>query len=104
MNASDCHACLDGSTQDMTRLWHFIKSFFGAVGASMVVSLVNSQNATLQEQFTARLCALMGKVTERVAYASSRMFAVSSATVTPFVNTYDMAQCTRDLVDDNCNH
>ena len=31
------------------QLHHFIESFFGAVDASIVVSLVNSQNATQQE-------------------------------------------------------
>ena len=69
----------------------------------MVVSLVNSQNVTHQEQFTARLGSLMVNVTERAAYASPWMFAVGSATVTPFVNIYGMAQCTRDLLGDNCN-
>ncbi|CAD6259065.1 unnamed protein product [Miscanthus lutarioriparius] len=85
------------------QLHHFIESFFGAVDASIVVSLVNSQNATQQEQFKARLGALMGKVMERAAYASPRMLAVSSAAVTPFMNVYGMAQCTRDLVGDDCN-
>jgi hypothetical protein len=50
-----------------------------------------------------RLGALMGNITERAAYASPRMFAVGSAMVTPFVNIYCMAQCTRDLTDDDCN-
>jgi hypothetical protein len=45
----------------------------------------------------------MGKVTERAAYASPRMFAVSSAAMTPFVNVYGMAQCTRNLPGDDCN-
>ncbi|CAD6272048.1 unnamed protein product [Miscanthus lutarioriparius] len=69
----------------------------------MVISLVNWQNATQQEQFTARLGTLMGKVTERAAYASLWMFAVSLATVTPFVNIYSKAQCTRGLSGDDCN-
>ncbi|XP_066344602.1 cysteine-rich receptor-like protein kinase 6 [Miscanthus floridulus] len=58
VNASDYRACHDGSMQDMTRvcpckkstiliynacqLHHFIESFFSAIDASMVVSLVNS--------------------------------------------------------------
>jgi hypothetical protein len=119
VNASDCRACLDGSTQDMARvcpgqksatliydacqLRHSNASFFGTVDASVVVWLVNSQNASQQEQFTVQLGALMGNVTGRAAYASPRMFAVGSAAVTPFVNVYGMAQCTRDLAGDDCN-
>ena len=45
----------------------------------------------------------MGKVTERAVYASPRMFAVGTVAVTPFVNVYSMAQCTRDLTGDDCN-
>lgn len=119
VNASDCRACLDGSTRDMARvcpgqksamliydacqLRHSNASFFGAVDASVVVWQPNAQNATQQEQFTTRLGALMGSVTERAAYASPRRFAVGSAAVTPFVNVYGMAQCTRDLAGDDCN-
>ena len=51
---------------DACHLRYFIASFFGVVDTSMVVSLVNSQNAMLQEQFTAQLGALMGKVTEEL--------------------------------------
>jgi hypothetical protein len=119
VNASDCGACLDGSTRDMARvcpgqksamliydacqLRHSNASFFGAVDASVVVWQPNAQNATQQEQFTTRLGALMGSVTEKAAYASPRRFAVGSAAVTPFVNVYGMAQCTRDLAGDDCN-
>ncbi|XP_066367711.1 cysteine-rich receptor-like protein kinase 25 [Miscanthus floridulus] len=88
---------------DACQLRHSNASFFGAVEASMVVWLANSQNATQQEQFTALLGALMGNVTGRTAYSSLRMFAVGSAAVTPFVNVYGMAQCTRDLAGDDCN-
>jgi hypothetical protein len=119
LNASDCRVCLDDSARDMARLCpgqksatliydgcqlrHSNASFFGVVDASVVVSLVNAQNATQQEQFAARLGALMGNVTARAAFASPRMFAVGSAALTPFVNLYGMAQCTRDLTGDGCN-
>jgi hypothetical protein len=50
---------------NMCQLQHFIESFFDAIDVSMVVSLVNSQNTTQQEQFMLWLGELMGKVTER---------------------------------------
>jgi hypothetical protein len=76
--------------------------FFGTVDMSVVIYLVNTQNATQPEQFTPLLGSLMSNLTNK-AYQSPRMFAVGSAAVTPFVNIYGMAQCTRDLTADDCN-
>jgi hypothetical protein len=59
---------------DACQLRHSNASFFGAVDASVVVWLSNAQNATQQEQFTTRLGALMGSVTER---SNSRLLATS---------------------------
>ncbi|TVU19997.1 hypothetical protein EJB05_36183, partial [Eragrostis curvula] len=120
LNASDCRACLDASVHDIASmctagqknamlvydaclLRHANASFFGAVETSVVVYAWNPQNATQPAQFTSALGALMGNVTTKAAYASPRMFAVGSAAVTPFVNIYAMAQCTRDLAGDDCN-
>ncbi|TVU20006.1 hypothetical protein EJB05_36192, partial [Eragrostis curvula] len=49
------------------------------------------------------LGALMTNLRVKAAYASPRMFAADSAAVTPFLNIYGMAQCTRDLAADDCN-
>ncbi|CAL4901417.1 unnamed protein product [Urochloa decumbens] len=119
VNASDCRACLDGSSRDMAAkcpgqksatlvydaclLRHSNASFFGAADMSVVVWMCNGQNATQQEQFKARLGALMGNVTARAAYASPRMFAAGETGFTPFVSIYGMAHCTRDLAGVDCN-
>ncbi|TVU02145.1 hypothetical protein EJB05_52369, partial [Eragrostis curvula] len=44
----------------------------------------------------------MSNLTETAAYASPRMFAAGSVVLTPFVNIYGMAQCTRDIAKDDC--
>ncbi|OEL30082.1 Cysteine-rich receptor-like protein kinase 25 [Dichanthelium oligosanthes] len=119
INASNCGACLDGSAQDLAasrcagqkkamlvyddcllRLSN--ESFFGAVDVSSVITWVNTQNATEQALFMSRLGALMSNLTETAPHAP-RMFAAGSAAVTPFVNIFGMAQCTRDLAPDDCN-
>ncbi|XP_062231734.1 cysteine-rich receptor-like protein kinase 44 isoform X1 [Phragmites australis] len=118
VNATSCLTCLDGSAQDMASkcpgqksamliydaclLRHSNESFFGVVDTSVVVCLLNTQNAT-QPEFTSRLGALMSNLTGKAAYGSPRMFAAGSTTLTPFLNIYGMAQCTRDLAADDCN-
>ncbi|RLN27808.1 putative receptor-like protein kinase [Panicum miliaceum] len=119
LNASDCRACLDGSARDMGArcpgqksamliydgclLRHSNASFFGAADASVGLFIVNPQNTTEPEEFRSRLGALMRNLTARAAYASPRMFAAGETALTPFVNIYGMAQCTRDLAADDCN-
>ncbi|XP_062231736.1 cysteine-rich receptor-like protein kinase 44 [Phragmites australis] len=119
VNASNCLTCLDDSARDMASrcpgqknamvfyntcvLRHSNASFFGAVDTSKWYYVCNPKNATQPEQFRSQLGALMRNLTARAAYASSRMFAAGSAALTPFVNTYGMVQCTRDLAADDCN-
>jgi len=120
IDTSGCRTCLDGTAQDVAAgkcagqkkavlvydnclLRLSDERFFGAVDMSPVAYLSNSQNATQPEQFTPRLGALMSNLTKKAALESPRMFAVGSAAVTPFVNIYGMAQCTRDLTADDCN-
>nr|CAB3461101.1 unnamed protein product [Digitaria exilis] len=121
VNTSACGACLDGSAQDVAAskcagqkratlvyddcLLRFSnESFVGTVDyTSGPVALVNTQNATQAELFMAQLGSLMHNLTTKAAYGSPRMFAVGSAAVTPFASIYGMAQCTRDLGDDDCS-
>jgi len=119
LNASNCRACLDGAARGMAArcpgqksamliydgclLRHSNASFFGAADTSVWVSMLNTQNATQPEEFRSRLGALMRNLTARAAYASPRMFAAGEAGLTPFVNIFGMAQCTRDLAADDCN-
>ncbi|CAD6271725.1 unnamed protein product [Miscanthus lutarioriparius] len=119
VNASACLACLDGSARHMAAscpgqkeamliydeclLRHSNESFFGAADTSVRLWLVNTQNTTEPEEFRSRLGALMGNLTARAAFASPRMFAAGETAVTPFVNIFGMAQCTRDLAADDCN-
>jgi hypothetical protein len=119
VDTSGCRTCLDGTAQDVAAgkcagqkkavlvydnclLRLSDERFFGTVDMSVVIYLVNTQNATQPEQFTPLLGSLMSNLTNK-AYQSPRMFAVGSAAVTPFVNIYGMAQCTRDLTADDCN-
>ncbi|TVU02155.1 hypothetical protein EJB05_52380, partial [Eragrostis curvula] len=69
----------------------------------VVMALSNTQNVAEPAQFTSALGALMGNLTEKVAYASPRKFAAGSVALTPFLTIYGMAQCTRDLPGDDCN-
>ncbi|XP_025805201.1 putative receptor-like protein kinase At4g00960 isoform X1 [Panicum hallii] len=119
LNASDCRACLDGSARDMAArcpgqksamliydgclLRHSNASFFGAADASVRVAMWNPQNTTQPEEFRSLLGELMRNLTARAAYASPRMFAAGETGLTPFVNIYGMAQCTRDVAADDCN-
>ncbi|TKW26580.1 hypothetical protein SEVIR_3G199400v4 [Setaria viridis] len=119
LNASDCRACLDGSARDMTAmcpgqksamlindgclLRHSNASFSGVVDTSAWACMCNTQNMTQPEEFSSRLGALMGNLTAKVAYASPQMFAAGETGLTPFVNIFGMAQCTRDLAADDCN-
>jgi hypothetical protein len=119
VNASTCLACLDGAARHMAAtcpgqkdamliydeclLRHSNASFLGAADASVRFCAWNPQNATQPEEFRTRLGALMGNLTARAAFASPRMFAAGKAAVSPFANVYGMAQCTRDLADDDCN-
>ena len=120
LNASACRACLDGAARDMAAgcpgqksamliydgclLRHSNASFFGAADTSVSVWVWNTQNATQPaEEFRSRLGALMRNLTARAAYASPRMFAAGETGLTPFVNIYGMAQCTRDLAAADCN-
>ncbi|TVU20011.1 hypothetical protein EJB05_36197, partial [Eragrostis curvula] len=121
VNASACRACLDASVQDMASmctagqknamlayedclLRHSNASFFGAVDTSVHKYWWNrkTQNATEQSQFTWMVGTLMSNLTAKAAYASPRMFAAGSVVLTPPVNIYGMAQCTRDLAADDC--
>ena len=85
-------------------LRHSNASFFGAADTSVSVWMWNTQNGTQPaEEFRSRLGALMRNLTARAAYASPRMFAAGETGLTPFVNIYGMAQCTRDLAAADCN-
>ncbi|EES18427.1 putative receptor-like protein kinase At4g00960 [Sorghum bicolor] len=120
IGTSSCSTCLNGTAQDVAAgkcagqkkavlvydnclLRLSDERFFGAVDMSVVNYLLNTQNATQPEQFATQLGALMNNITRKAALESPRMFAVGSAAVTPFVNIYGMAQCTRDLTADDCN-
>ncbi|KAG0518621.1 hypothetical protein BDA96_09G191700 [Sorghum bicolor] len=119
VNSSACLACLDGSARhiaatcpgqkermliyDECLLRHSNESFFGVADSSVRLWAWNAQNATRPEEFTSRLGALMGNLTATAAFASPRMFAAGETAVTPFVNIFGMAQCTRDLAADDCN-
>ncbi|KAK8457531.1 hypothetical protein SEVIR_3G200800v4 [Setaria viridis] len=121
VNASDCRVCLDGLVQDMAsdincsvqknamfiydkcKLRHSNTSFFGDLDTSVVFSAWNWRNATGPEQFTSQLGSLMSSLRTKAAYESPRRFAVGSVTVTPLVNIYGMAQCTRNVAADDCN-
>ncbi|KAL6619011.1 hypothetical protein ACP70R_034150 [Stipagrostis hirtigluma subsp. patula] len=107
VNASECRACLDGSARDMARmcpgqknamvvydrclLRHSSASFFGAADTSVLLYLTN---ATEPEDFEGAVMNFIGKA----AYASPRMFAAGN-----FMESYSLAQCTRDLAHDECN-
>ncbi|KAL6609732.1 hypothetical protein ACP70R_039701 [Stipagrostis hirtigluma subsp. patula] len=115
VNASDCRACLDGSVRDMARmcpgrknamviydrclLRHSSASFFGAADTSVLLYLTNTQNTTGPVDFEGAVMNFIGKA----AYASPRMFAAGNISLTPFVESYSLAQCTRDLAHDECN-
>ncbi|TVU19884.1 hypothetical protein EJB05_36063, partial [Eragrostis curvula] len=121
VNASECRACLDALVQDMATmctagqksamlvydfclLRHSNASFFSAVDTSVVKYWWNpkTQNATELSQFTWTVGTLMSNLTAKAAYASPRMFAAGSVVLTPSVNIYGLAQCTRDLAADDC--
>ncbi|OEL30083.1 Cysteine-rich receptor-like protein kinase 25 [Dichanthelium oligosanthes] len=119
LNALDCRACLDGSARDMAAkcpgqksamfiydgclLRHSNASFFGVADTSVGRCTWKMQDATQPEEFRTRLGALMSNLTARAAYASPRMFAAGETGLTPFMNIFGMAQCTRDLAADDCN-
>ncbi|CAN6359653.1 unnamed protein product [Urochloa humidicola] len=121
VNASDCRACLDSLVGDMAsdincsvqknaifiydrcKLRHSNASFFGDVDTSVVFTAWNAQNATQPERFTSQLGSLMGSLRTKAAYETPRMFAVGTATVTPLVNIYGMAQCSRNVAPGDCN-
>ncbi|KAF8719397.1 hypothetical protein HU200_024107 [Digitaria exilis] len=119
ISASDCRACLNDSAHRVANecpgkrssvliyegcfLRYSSSNFSGEVDMSGPVALVNTQNATQAELFMAQLGSLMHNLTTKAAYGSPRMFAVGSAAVTPFASIYGMAQCTRDLGDDDCS-
>ncbi|XBJ05542.1 hypothetical protein VPH35_024299 [Triticum aestivum] len=118
ITASDCLTCLNASVQDMASqcpgrrnsmlvydtclLRHASASFFGAADTSWVKYWWNPQNAAQPERFASLLGPLMGN-TQRAAFASLRMFAVGTADVTSSDRIYGMAQCTRDLDNDDCH-
>ncbi|TVU02141.1 hypothetical protein EJB05_52365, partial [Eragrostis curvula] len=120
VNASACRACLDASVKDITSqcpgqksamlgyedclLRHSNASFIRALDVSVVQYWWNpkTQDATQPAQFNSTLGTLMSNLTETAAYASPRMFAAGSVVLTPFVNIYGMAQCTRDIAKDDC--
>ncbi|KAL6653457.1 hypothetical protein ACP70R_009035 [Stipagrostis hirtigluma subsp. patula] len=119
VNASACRACLDRSVQELVSrcagrrsaalvdgaclLRHDNASFFGAADTSKWKLYWSPEDAPQPELFRQRLGALMANLTARAAYASARMFAAAAVDVTPFVNIYGMAQCTRDLAGDDCD-
>uniref|UniRef100_A0ACD5X5D5 Uncharacterized protein n=1 Tax=Avena sativa TaxID=4498 RepID=A0ACD5X5D5_AVESA len=119
VTASDCLTCLNTTVQDMASLCpgqknamiyyeecllrHANASFFGVADTSSVKYWWNPQNATQPERFMSLLGPLMGNLTERAAYASPRLFAADTADVSSFDRIYGMAQCTRDLDNDDCN-
>ncbi|XP_020092549.1 cysteine-rich repeat secretory protein 38-like [Ananas comosus] len=119
ISASDCNACLTTAAQhavgecprgtsntlwyDTCMLRYSNSSFFGVVDWAQIFAW-NLHNVTDPNLFDDQLYQLMRNLSTEAAYRSGRppMFAVGQVQVINSTNIYGLAQCTRDLSQNDC--
>ncbi|XP_072987618.1 cysteine-rich repeat secretory protein 38-like [Typha latifolia] len=120
LSPSDCKSCIYNSIQDIefrcpfdmsAMVWYddcslrySNTSFFSILEYSSKYCTSNSANAEKPQLFKKILGLLMDNLTAEAVYGSAQMFATEVVNVTGVTKIYGLAQCTRDLSEQQCTN
>ncbi|KMZ64836.1 hypothetical protein ZOSMA_34G01160 [Zostera marina] len=125
ISAVDCQSCLNTSIQQIVQkcpndkspiIWevdecllrYSDENFFGKVTEDTML-IWNNNNATNLTIFNQKLEILVDGIIKRATYGPKQLsyqllFVVNEISYLPFQTIYGLAQCTRDLSEDDCNN